>query len=456
MRIGRMLIMAACPLALSACATFHAKPLAQGADLATHAALEIPVHKLRVPGLQAHPFDARNGLDRTEVVTLAVINNPQLKAARLQAGVAGAQLIQAGVLPNPQVSANFLAPIGGPPPLFNGYQFGLMQSLTALVSRGAAKASAQAHVHQVNLDILWQEWQVAQQARQLFIQARSQAQLQHVLQTQHDLSLQNYKRDERALNQGNAILSSVSADLVVLVNANTQLRQLERARNKTWHQLDALLGLRPGVRPRLVAAQPLPAFTPAQFKTALQHLAARRPDLLALQAGYRSQQAAVRKAILQQFPQLSIGPTGGSDTSRVRTVGFGINLSLPLFNHNQGQIAIQRATRAVLRQTYQARLDQAVNQAHEIWREIQIMQRQQRQLAARLPTLEKTTDAAQRAFAHGDMSAGTYINLRSSLLSKQVESIRLKASLAQAQAGLETLLGMTIDPRDLNHQTSAS
>jgi len=454
-RAGRWLP-AAAALALSACATYHARPLPQGPDLARSPRLTVPAKSLRIPGLQAHRFNAAHGLDMTDVVTLAVLNNPDLKAKRLQAGLARAQLLQAGLLPNPQVSASFLHPTGGPPPLANGYSLGLTQDLSALISRGAARAGAKAHKRQVNLDILWQEWQVAQQARQLFIRARSQARLLKVLRTQRKLNADNYRRDQTALQQGNLTLSAVSADLVGLVNADTQLRQVQRTDNKTWHALDALLGLKPGVKPRLRGSVSIAPLAQARFRAAVAELARRRPDLLALRAGYQSQEQAVREAILKQFPSLSVGLTQVSDTSKVHTIGFSVSLSLPLFNHNQGQIAIQRATRAALRQAYQARLDQAVNQAHELWRATRIMHRQLKTLRARLPELEQTTDAAQRSFQQGNMSAGTYINLRSSLLAKRVETIRLQASLHEAQAALETLLGMPLSPGAARHRGAAS
>ncbi|MDA3920134.1 MAG: TolC family protein [Salinisphaera sp.] len=417
----------------------------QGPDLALSPALTVPAQALAIPGLRAHPFDAANGLDMTEVVTLAVLNNPDLKAKRLQARVAGAQLLQAGLLPNPQLSADFIHPTGGPPPLFNGDSFGLAQDLTALVARGAAKASAKNHQKQVDLEILWQEWQVAQQARQLYIKVRAETRLHHVLQKQHQINAENYRRDRAALRRSDLTLATVSTDLVGLVDADTQSRQLERDRNSTWHALDALLGLQPGTTPRLTGTIKHTPMTRAQFRAAIARLPQRRPDLLALQAGYQSQQQAVREAILKQFPALSVGVTQGSDTQAVHTIGFGVTLSLPLFNHNQGQIAVARATRAVLRETYQARLDQAVNQAHKLWQAVDILHRQLQQLHARLSTLQQTTDAAQRSFAAGNMSAGTYISLRSSLLAKQVEAIRLKATLQQTQAALETLLGMTLD-----------
>ncbi len=431
---------------VSACATYHPKPLPETPNLASQAYLEVPVKQLVVPGWQAHPFNPANGLDITETVTLAVLNNPGLKAKRLQAGVADAQLLQAGLLPNPQLSSCFLTPITGPPLAYNAYTFGLTEDLSALVSRGAALAAARANQAKVNLNILWQEWQVEQKARQLFIAARAQAHLDQLLQTQHRLNARHYRRDRNALHHGNLTLSTTSADLVALVNANTQLRQLQRQRNQTWHALDGLLGLQPSIKPKLTGPLHLRPFSKAQFTAALAQLPHRRPDLLALEAGYESQEDTVRKAILQQFPTLSIGPAGERDNGLIGSIGFNINLSLPLFNHNQGHIAIARATRAVLRATYQARLDSAVNTAHKMWREVRIQHRQLTQLDARLPQLEATTDAAQRSFAQGNMSAGTYINLRLSLLSKKVEAIRLISTLQQAQAALETLLGMTLNP----------
>ncbi len=437
-------------LLLSACASYHPIPLPAGPDLASAPSLQVPVGQLHVPGLKPHPFNAANGLDMTEVVTLAVVNNPGLKAVRLKAGVAGAQLLQAGLLPDPQLSPSLVHPTGGPPPLSNGYSLGLSQDLAALVTRGAARAAARAHRQQVNLDVLWQEWQVAQQARQLFVRARSQSRLQNILDTQRRLLQDRYRRDQKALQEGNLTLSAVSADLVGLVDAQTRLRTLQRQRNKTWHGLDGLLGLQPGVEPRLTGSPDLTPFSRTAFAAAIRRLPERRPDLLALRYGYRSQEQAVREAILRQFPALSVGLTGGRDTSDVRSVGLGVTLTLPLFNRNRGNIAVARATRAVLRQTYQQRLDRAVNHAHELWQATRIMGRQLHTLQGQLPVLERTTAAAQRSFQQGNMSAGTYISLRSNLLAKRAEAVQLQASLQQAQAALETLLGMTLDTRHLS------
>lgn len=430
------------PLLLTACATYHPRPLPAQPDLLDTPPLTVPVSQLRIPGLEPHPFDPSNGLDATEVVILAVVNNPMLKAARRKAGVAQAELFSAGLLPDPQLSIGLEFPISGVSSLTNGYSLGVAQILTSLVTRGAAVARARAHVRQVNLHILWQEWQVAQKARELFIEARTQTRLRQVFRQARRLSLRQYHRDQAALKRGNVTLATVSADLVGLINANTRLCRLKRQASNTRHALHLLLGLETGVELHLVGdIEPAP-LSQARFKTAVATLAQRRADLLALHAGYQSQEQALRKAILSQFPAFHVGLTQTVDTDGVHTIGIDVSLSLPVFNRNRGAIAVQRATRAALYHAYQARLDEAVNNAHRVWSAIQIMTKELKALYARLADLRQMTSAAERSFQRGSLAVDTYIRLRSSLLAKRADAIRLHASLAKARAALMTLLGM--------------
>ena len=71
-------------LFLAGCATYEPVPLPEKVDLAD-----------RLPGQVVQP------LDMNAVATVAVLNNPDLKAARLKSGVAEAQAFAAGILPNP-------------------------------------------------------------------------------------------------------------------------------------------------------------------------------------------------------------------------------------------------------------------------------------------------------------------------------------------------------------------
>ncbi|MHB1022038.1 MAG: TolC family protein [Acidobacteriaceae bacterium] len=422
---------------LSGCATYHPVPLPTAPDLAKAPSLTLSAREFWLPGLKPHPFP-KDGLDETAVITLAVFDNPDLKAARLQAGVASAQLLQAGLLPDPQVSTGF-----GNSALHYGYDVGLSEDIQALMTRGAARAAASAQQQQVHLDILWQEWQVAEKARELFIQARADHALQQVLTANRDLLANRYQQDELALRKGNVTLSTVAADLTVLTDADTSLRQVQLDANLTRHQLNQLLGLRPEVQLPLIDEGRSQPVSQAQFQAAVAALPHRRVDLLALAAGYQSQEQSVRQAVLAQFPALSAGVNKARDpVEGVNSVGLNVSLTLPLFNRNRGQIAVQRATRAVLRQTYQARLDQAAGDADQVWSSAVILRHQLQALDAALPVLQKSAAAAEQSFRQNNLDAGLYVSVKSTLFAKQAEAIRLRAALDNAQSALRTLLGL--------------
>lgn len=422
---------------LAGCAVYHPAALPPTPDLAVAPALTVPANEFWLPGLKPHPFPT-NGLDETALVTLAVFDNPDLKAARLQEEVASTQLLQAGLLPDPQLSADFATS-----ELNYGGDIGLSEDIRALITRSAAQAQARANQQQVHLNILWQEWQVAEQARQLFIQSQSNAELQRVLATARDFFADRYHQDQEALQRGDITISVATADLTLLTDAESKLRQFQLNANATRQQLDELLGLQPSVQLHLVGSTGAQPLSKEQFQAAVTALPHRRTDLLALQAGYQSQEQSVREAILAQFPNLSAGVVYSRDpVEGVNDFGPNVTLSLPIFNRNRGQIAIQRATRAVLRQTYQARLDQAVSQSDQVWNATEIMQSQLRDLEARLAVLRQTAAVAKQGFEQANVSAALYVNVESSLLTTEAEEIQLQASLGTSQAALDTLLGL--------------
>jgi outer membrane protein, heavy metal efflux system len=422
---------------LAGCAVYHPAPLPPAPDLAPTPQLTVPASEFWLPGLKPHPFP-KDGFDETAVVTLAVFDNPDLKAARLQAGVASAQLLQAGLLPDPVLTADFAKS-----ELNYGGDIGLSEDIQALITRGAAQAAARANQKQVYLNILWQEWQVAGRARELFIQSQSKAELRQVLTSARDFFADRYHQDQAALQRGDITISVATADLTLLTDAENKLRQFQLNASVTTHQLDQLLGLQPSARLHLIGSSGMQPLSKEQFQAAVAALPHRRADLLALQAGYRVQEQSLREAILAQFPNLAAGVVYSRDpVEGVNDFGPNVTLSLPIFNRNRGNIAIQTATRAALRETYQSRLDQAVGNADQVWNATEIMQRQLRDLDGRLTVLRKTAAAAKQGFEQANVSAALYVNVESSLLTTEAEEIQLRASLATAQSVLDTLLGL--------------
>jgi outer membrane protein TolC len=232
--------------------------------------------------------------------------------------------------------------------------------------------------------------------------------------------------------------------LVALLDADEQIRDLERDANATDHELDALLGLAPTAKLHLVGAADESLPDHVAIDPALAHLAERRPDLRALRAGYESGDQHLRQAILAQFPTLQVGVTRDRGTDKTRSIGIGITLGLPLLNRNRGNIAVQEATREQLRREYQARLDAAYGEVDQLRHEATLLAQQLRTLNARLPELEAVTGRARSAFDAGNLDAATYVALEESLRTEREEEIKLEQTLAMSRVGLDTLLGLPV------------
>jgi outer membrane protein TolC len=182
-------------------------------------------------------------------------------------------------------------------------------------------------------------------------------------------------------------------------------------------------------------------FTEDDLETALREVPHARPDLLALQAGYRSQEEAVWIAVLSQFPTITLGFTRAADTSNVHTIGLAATVNLPIFNGARGEIRIQSATRAQLQAEYQARLDQTTADAWRLWQEMQLLQAQIGELKAKLPAFRRMADNSRRAYANRDLAPATYILLQTSLTAREGEVFDLEASLWIDSIALHTILG---------------
>jgi len=427
---------------IGGCASYHPKPLPPGPDVVSDLAhIMVDPRSLPLPELREHRFDARDGLDISETAMLAVVNNPELRAARTKAGVAHAQAFAAGLLPDPQLSASRDVPQGGDPTLVSAYNVGLAYDLNALVTHGAAREAATAVARQTDLELLWQEWQVVAQARTLFVRVTVAQRLLVLLQKQQELFRIRYERTNRALEKGDLTADHAAAYLAALQDVDRQVNDLERQLNDDDHRLHALLGLAPTVSLDLVGEPALPPLDDTRIQQTLPKLPRRRPDLLALQAGYRAQEQHVRQAILAQFPAFNLALTRARDTSNIHTQGLAITLTLPLLNGNRGEIAVERATRAQLYTEYQARLDAADSDVHRLVANQKLLEAQRAEVMRNLTELRRVSTAAERAYREGLMDTLQYVNLATALINAQTEALRLDELMREQRIGLQTLLG---------------
>lgn len=427
---------------LFGCTLYHAKPLATTPSLLSRVPhLVVSADEMPLPELAAYPFNPDDGLDITEVAILAVVNNPDLRGVRAEQGIAQSQLLAAGVLPNPQLTGGLDHPFNVGPGFVNAFNLGLSYDIRSLVTRSAFLAAARAQRRQIDWTVLWQEWLVVQKARLLFIQSVAQQKTEREMLVQRDLLADRYRRGAKALSEGNLTIDAVSANLAELQAVEARLNELEHRKSQASHDLNALLGLAPELRLYLVGEIDLPDPDQATVQTLLEQLPQRRPDLLALQAGYESQEQQFRQAVLAQFPTFSIGPTRARDTSDINTYGFSVSISLPIFDRNQGAIALANTTRQKLYHEYQARLDTAYGEVSSLLAQIGLTSLRLQSVQGQLPELEAVLDRAREALEAGNMEFGTFTSLRAAWFEKRLEALTLEQSLLEQHAVLQTLLG---------------
>lgn len=379
-----------------------------------------------------------------EVATLAVQRNPELAASRAKFDIAQAQAFAAGLLPDPQLntSAGFPTQSGYP----TAYLLGLSEDLQALLTRPTREAAARATADQAKLNLLWDEWQTIEKAASLAVQKSFNERKQTLLENSGSVLWTQADRSDRALAAGNSTLDAAGSDLAAALEVESQRATAAREALSSDINLKQLLNLDPAAALQIADLPDPPEITRENVTSALQNVVQARPDLLALQAGYHSQEEAVRLSILQQFPAITFGFDRADDTSGVHTVGLSVTANLPIFGNTQAAIHVQQATRAQLRAEYQARLDATTTDAWRIWQETQLLRPQIVLLEERLPSFRHMAEVSAQAHANGNLAPATYVLMQTSLQARESELLDLKAALWSDTIALDTLLGTPIVP----------
>ena len=443
--------------ALGGCSLYHSQPLS---DAAVGAALRSPsVEAVRIaaenfshPLLKPLAIDGRDGFTPDEIALMTVVASPRLRAARDQRGVAQAQVVQAGLLPNPQLGYSFDQQHGNTAPdLINGQSFGLSWEISALLAYRDRASSAKTTAAALDLDLAWQEWQAAQGARLAAYRALSlTARLPLARATEAEAA------DALALvKKAHALGHKTTTDLVVATeawsaaqDARLALEQDLAAQQRSLRlglglAADAPLALKPAALPAL------PAGTD-QAAALLDGLEKRRLDLVALTLGYESADAVLRAAVKAQFPRIGINLARARDTSDVHTRSLGATIDLPLFDRGQAQVAAGAATRQQLFDEYVARVAEARSEVVQILANLAVARTQLATLEAELPDLIAQAAALDQAMQTRNADAQAVRDARAALFGRRAEQAKRQQDVLELGVALELATGRPLLTRAAN------
>jgi len=427
-------------------------------DQTVQEALSTPspqVLRMRVDALE-HPIippirlDLSDGLSPDEAVVLAVVLNPTLRAVRDQRGVAAAQLLQAGLLPNPQLTYNMDFPTGGSTAgTINAWGAGLDWAATELISLSARRDAALKHSLSVVMDVAWQEWQTAEGAktavydlvsleRQVAFAARSDGRL-----------AENYATVRQALQAGLVTELDLSAAETASRAAHSTVLDLRKQMAERRVKLNRLLGLPIDANTVVEPGIELPSrMEPPSLARLLDGLGGRRLDLVALRRGFESQENTLRAAILNQFPRINLGLNQARDTGNVVTTGFALVIDLPLFNRNQGRVAIERATRQQLFDEYVDRVFRARMDIGKLLVRIPLINEEIRTAEETEQSGRQLVETYRGALDEGQADVLSYYTAWNDLTQTQIRILQLKQQLVDTRIALELACGLYELPGD--------
>jgi len=403
----------------------------------------VPVSRFQNRSTEQLSLDPGRGVGPDEAAAIALYSNPALRAIRDRRGLAAAQVIQAGILPNPVVSyARDFVTGGNTAGTVTGYNLTAAWEFTGLIPYLPRQTAARKSFQSVDLDVAWQEWQIAVNARAAVYRLMGlDAQVAQAREATEGLQ-QSSDAMRKAVDAHEKTVLDLAAVESATQDSRATMLALEQEFEKQRLGLNKILGVEPETKVALRTGLTLPTrLAPPSQRELSDNVESRRLDLLGLRQGLESQDATVRAAILAQFPKMSVAFVKASDTTNVHTTGFNVAVDVPIFDRNQGNIAAERATRQRLRDEYNQRVFEARSDIAGAIADIHLLGRQIAAAEEALPLLEKLVVSAQTAVEQHNADVLSYYTARSNLLQKRIQLIKLQEQLLEAHTALEIASG---------------
>jgi outer membrane protein, heavy metal efflux system len=390
---------------LAGCQTYEAEPL----DLPSHRA-EWLGRDPGAPGVRefaarlaaegaalARPFELSDGLELREAEAIALFYNPDLRIARLRAGVTAATVENSGLWADPTLAVDtmrILQSVDEPWKIFASVGFTLPISgrLGAETARAGAEHAAElARVAsdewtvRVSLRAAWAEWSAAS--------AKAVATRDFMRRLDRVVGIA-----EQLRAAGELSASEARPFLVERATRRADLRALEGEVAAGELMIKSLMGLAP------TAALTLTPAIGTSTKGGAEGVTPDSPAMLVAAAEYEVSERALALEIRKQYPDLTIGP-GYASEQDVPEALLSLSLPLPVLNANRQSIAEARARRALARVTFDAAYERLSGQFAVARAKYEAALAQREQLESEVvPLVDAQFDEATRIAELGEVN----------------------------------------------------
>lgn len=293
---------------------------------------------------------AKEILTETKAIQIALTKNPDLQVILKEAGLAKADLKQAGILENPIIAGDFA--------FYNlrdsfKPSVSLQKNITDLILRGTKVKVAKDKLDQTKSEI---EFAIANLIFELrvhyynFIAAKQNYDLYHKIILAAEIESEFATEQKKVGNINDKEFISHQIDLT---HARKQLAEIEKDYKLARTELIRVLGLNNEEfdYDENLSLSELPSKEIQESE--LENLAlTNRADLLAQKQGLKALEKSIRLAKLSSIPPIHIGAEFHSEPDGTAWAPL-IQTELPIFNRNQGE----RQKNAVLLEQTQSKLE---------------------------------------------------------------------------------------------------
>jgi cobalt-zinc-cadmium efflux system outer membrane protein len=435
-----------------------------------------------------------DGLTVDEAVRLALLNSPTLQSIFQEIGASRADVVQAGLLTNPSFS--FLAQFpegGGRTKLTMGFG----QELVDLWQIPVRKKIAESQLEQTIL-------KVVQQAVDLTADAKSQAYRLLALQQAEGIANENVALVEKSLklaqdrfNAGETGQLDVNLVRTSLLETRLQLIDIRRQRRLAETALANTLGLSRWEKPWTLRDDLPMAVSLAQDERAVLLFAmTERLDARATALRVQAAEDEVRQQYLKIFPSVAAGVewerpdrkalpgrniladtaresiangklTAPSIQSKAQRdaerraivdslLGPSLQITLPIWDQNQAQIAKARSKAEQQRKDYETLLDAVARQVQDALTAVGTAEEEVRFYHEQaLPQASANVESTQRTYRAGEKDIIVLIDAQKSLIFQRQAYLGVLRDYAVAMAELERAVGGRLPPTPATQPTSA-
>lgn len=297
-------------------------------------------------------FDPSDGLSLAEAELVALVYNPDLRIARLRAGVAAATAEHAGLWDDPEFAIDVLRiteNVSNPWVITPGLAITIPISGRLQAEKSRADAAMRAELSRIvedewrvrrDLAIAWSEWSAAM--LRLDEQRRLLDSIGSMVSTADRLA------DAGELPRTEATLFAIER-----AQREYQRRRLAGEVEEAEQRVRALMGLAPEA-PLALTPSLDPGFAVSEVDSPGDH-----PTLARLREEYEVAEQTLRREIRKQYPDLTIGPLYESDEGQSK-VGFLGAIPIPILNANRQGIAEAESLREVARAAFETEYERLV------------------------------------------------------------------------------------------------